>query len=99
MRSRDSLQQDVTGMAPKRSLSHLIMSKNPERKSLRSSWQEHDVWYVVDRLQEEYWRKAWRVVQEVVTACKSEVTPSEGREKLLEAARKKMGARSSNEVK
>ena len=70
----------------------LQMSTDPERFNLKSSWQEHDIWYVIDRVQEEYWQQAWRLVHEVVAACKSDVKPSEGREKLLEAVREKMRA-------
>ena len=66
------------------------MSTDPKRTNLRSSWQEHDVWYVIDRVQETYSQQPWHVVQRVVAVCKTEIKPVEGREKLLEAAKEKM---------
>ena len=66
------------------------MDNNGKQGNLKSNWQEHDVWYVVDRVQEAYWRGPWQLIQQVVSACKAEVKPTEGREKLLAAAKEKM---------
>ena len=66
------------------------MSADPKRTNLRLSWQGHDVWYVIDRIQETYWQQPWHLVHHVVAVCKTEVKPSEGREKLLEATKEKM---------
>ena len=68
------------------------MSAERKPKSLKSIWQEHDIWYVVDRVQDAYWQQPWQVIQQVVASCKEEVKPSEGREKLLAVAKEKMRA-------
>ena len=62
------------------------------KPNLKSSWQEHDIWYVVDRVQDAYWQQPWQVIQQVVASCKEEVKPIEGREKLLAVAKEKMRA-------
>jgi hypothetical protein len=58
----------------------------------RSKWQEHDVWYVVDRLQDMYWQQPRHSIEQVVASCKTQVKPMEGREKLLAVAKEKMQA-------
>jgi len=66
------------------------MSSDGKRGNLKSGWQEHDIWYVVDRVQDAYWQEPWRLIQQVVASCKEEVKAIEGREKLLEVAKEKM---------
>ena len=66
------------------------MDNNGKQGNLRTNWQEHDLWYVVDRVQETYWREPWQLIQQVVSLCKAEVKPIDGREKLLAVAREKM---------
>jgi len=66
------------------------MSTDPKRTNLRTTWQEHDIWYVIDRVEEAFWQQPWHVVEHVVALCKTKVKPAEGREKLLEAAKEKM---------
>jgi hypothetical protein len=75
---------------PERPHNSSIMSTDPKRVNLKSTWQEHDIWYVIDRLQEEFRQQPSLVVHEIVQACQKEVSHTEGREKLLEAARKRM---------
>ena len=65
------------------------MSTDPKR-GLRSTWQEHDVWYVVDRVQDSFWRQLRPLIQQVVESCKEQVKPIDGREKLLAVAKEKM---------
>ena len=65
------------------------MSTDPKR-DLRSRWQEHDVWYVVDRVQDSFWRQLRPLIQQVVESCREQVKPVEGREKLLAVAKEKM---------
>ena len=60
------------------------------KQDLRSKWQEHDVWYVVDRVQDSFWRQLRPLIQTVVESCKEQVKPVEGREKLLAVAKEKM---------
>jgi len=74
------------------------MSTPRKPKSLKSSWQEHDIWYVVDRVQDAYWQQPWQLIQQVVASCKEEVKPIEGREKLLAVAREKMRAMVKGDV-
>ena len=66
------------------------MDNNGKHGNLKSNWQEHDVWYAVDRVQETYWREPWQLIQQVVSLPKAEVKPTEGREKLLAVAKDKM---------
>ena len=66
------------------------MSTNPKHVNLRTSWQEHDIWYVIDRVREKYPRQSWQAVGEAVAGCQIEVKPSAGREKLLETVLQKM---------
>ena len=56
----------------------------------RSRWQEHDVWYVIDRVQDLYWQQPRHLIERVVASCKEQVKPMEGRDKLLAAAKEKM---------
>jgi hypothetical protein len=65
------------------------MSTDPKR-GLGSTWQEHDVWYVVDRVQDSFWRQLRPLIQQVVESCKEQVKPIQGREKLLAVAMEKM---------
>jgi len=67
------------------------MSTDPKPRP-RSRWQEHDVWYVVDRVQDSYWQQPRHLIEQVVVSCKEKVKPIEGREKLLAVAKEKMGA-------
>jgi hypothetical protein len=62
------------------------------RKRPSSKWQEHDVWYVIDRMQDSYWRQPRHVIEQVVTSCKEHVKPIEGRDQLLAVAQEKMRA-------
>ena len=57
---------------------------------MNSKWQEHDVWYAVDRLQETYWREPLQLIQQVVSSCRAETQPAEGRDTLLALAKEKM---------
>ncbi len=66
------------------------MENNGKQGNLKTNWQEHDVWFVVDRVQETYWREPWQLIQQVVALCKTEVKPTEGREKLLAVAKEKI---------
>jgi len=66
------------------------MSADRKPTNLRSSWQEHDIWYVVDRVQDAYWQQPWQLIQQVVASCKEEVKPIEGRDRLLAVAKEKM---------
>lgn len=66
------------------------MDNNGKQGNLKTNWQEHDLWYAVDRVQETYWREPWQLIQQVVALCKAEVKPAEGRERLLGAAKEKM---------
>jgi hypothetical protein len=62
----------------------------PKRPGAR--WQEHDVWYVVDRVQDLYWQQPRHVIEQLVTSCKEQVKPIEGRDQLLAIAKEKMRA-------
>ena len=62
------------------------------RKRPGSKWQEHDVWYVIDRMQDSYWRQPRHVIEQVVSSCKAHVKPIEGRDQLLAVAKEKMRA-------
>jgi hypothetical protein len=66
------------------------MGNKDKPGNLKSSWQEHDVWYVVDRVQDTYWQERWQLIQQVVSECREQVKPMEGREKLLAVAKEKM---------
>ena len=66
----------------------------PEKRP-RSKWQEHDVWYVVDRVQDLYWKQPRHLIEQVVASCKEQVKPVEGRDELLAAALRKMRDRRS----
>jgi len=57
-----------------------------------SKWQEHDLWYVIDRVQDSYWKQPRPLIEQVVGSCKEQVKPIEGREKLLALAKEKMRA-------
>jgi hypothetical protein len=67
------------------------VSTDPKRNP-GSKWQEHDVWYVVDRVQDMYWQRPRHLIEQVVASCKGQVKPMEGRDKLLAAAKEKMRA-------
>ena len=60
-----------------------------------SKWQEHDVWYVIDRLQDSFWQQPRHLIEQVVASCKDQVKPMEGRDQLLAVAKEKMQATAS----
>jgi hypothetical protein len=66
------------------------MSGKGKRAGPKADWQEHDVWYVVDCVQDAYQQQPRHVIQRVVGSCKEEMKPVEGREKLLAMAKEKM---------
>jgi len=63
---------------------------DPNQKRPGAKWQEHDVWYVIDRVRDSYWKQPRLLIEQVVASCKEEVKPIEGREKLLAVAKEKM---------
>jgi hypothetical protein len=65
------------------------VSTDPKRNP-GSKWQEHDVWYVIDRVQDMYWQQPRHLIEQVVASSKGQVKPIEGRDKLLAAAKEKM---------
>ena len=50
------------------------------------------MWYVIDRVQDSYWKRPRLLIEQVVASCKDQVKPIEGREKLLAAAKEKIRA-------
>jgi hypothetical protein len=48
-------------------------------------WQEHDIWYVIDRVQEHFPGMSRDAAHRAVLERKGEVKPAEGRERLLQS--------------
>jgi hypothetical protein len=61
-----------------------------KRKGPFMSWQEHDIWYVIDRVLEHFPVLTRADVEHTVRRIKSEIQPASGREKLVERVREAM---------
>lgn len=54
------------------------------------SWQEYDIWYVIDQVQEHFPALTRAEVEQTVRETKSEIQPSAGRDKLVQRVREQL---------
>jgi len=69
------------------------MNDDPSKKKVDGwfvSGQDHEIDYVIAQLAKEYPLKTRSQIEAAVTTCKQTIQPSEGREKLMACARKRL---------
>lgn len=67
------------------------MGDNTERKKRRGAvWQERELWYVIDRVQEGFPHLARETIAQAVERAKHDVPRSKGRDELVQHVDKKL---------
>jgi len=68
----------------------IIGNKTKRRRVKIACWQEHELWYIVDRLRERHTDPPHYVVWLAVQHSKTEIQRREGLESLLQSAHRRL---------
>ena len=67
------------------------MGDNTERRKRRGAvWQEHELWYVIDRLQEQFPEMTREALARTVERAKEDVPRARGGDELVQHVSKKL---------
>ena len=67
------------------------MGENTERRLRRGAiWQQHELWYVIDRLQEQFPEMTREAIAQIVDGAKEDVPRAKGGDALAQHVSKKL---------